>query len=145
MTKSTLTITNPSRSGLAFEGDEGFETAAILAPTSQLGITAMGAFPLSLIALGQNSRWHFDETLTLRPKRTMNATEELESPQKVKITALTEHRRNMITIVGLFEDSEKMERPVEQFAAVGLNNSVYDESTTAADHGQVGEIRPAVS
>ena len=56
MTKSTLTITKPSRSGLALEGDEGFETAAILASTGQLGITAMGAFPFSLIALGQNSR-----------------------------------------------------------------------------------------
>jgi hypothetical protein len=118
MTKSTLTITNPSRSGLALEGDEGFETATILASTSQLGITAMGAFPLSLIALGQNSRWHFDDTLTLRPKRTTNA---------------------------IFDDSQKMERAVEQFATAGLDNSLYDESTTAADHGQVGEIRPAVS
>jgi len=90
MTKSTLTITKPSRSGVALEGDEGFETAAILASTSQLGITAMGAFPLSLIALGQIRRRHFDDTLTLRPKRTMNATEELESPQKVEIAALTE-------------------------------------------------------
>ena len=118
MTKSTLTITNPSRNGLALKGDEGFETTAILASTCQLGITAMGAFPLSLIALGQNSRWHFDDTLTLRPKRTMNA---------------------------IFDDSQKMERAVEQFAAAELDNSVYDESTTAADHGHVGEIRPAVS
>ena len=116
MTKSTLTIANPSRSGLALEGDEGFETAAILASTSQLGITAMGALPFSLIALGQNSRWRFD-ALTLRPKRTTNA---------------------------IFDDSQKMERAVEQFAA-GLDNSVCDESTTAADHGHVGEIRPAVS
>ena len=45
----------------------------------------------------------------------------------------------------IFDDSQKMERAVEQFAAAGLDNSVYDESTTAADHGQVGEIRPAVS
>jgi hypothetical protein len=90
MTKSTLTITKPSRSGVALEGDEGFETAAILASTSPLGITAMGAFPLSLIALGQIRRRHFDDTLTLRPKRTMNATEELESPQKIEIAALTE-------------------------------------------------------
>ena len=117
MTKSTLTIANPSRSGLALEGDEGFETAAILASTSPLGITAMGAFPFSLIALGQNNRWHFDDTLTLRPK-TMNA---------------------------IFDDSQKMERAIEQFAAAGLDNSVYDESTIAADHGHVGEIRPAVS
>ena len=86
MTKSTLTITKPSRSGVALiEGDEGFETAAILASTSPLGITAMGAFPLSLIALGQIRRRHFDDTLTLRPKRTMNATEELESPQEIEI------------------------------------------------------------
>jgi hypothetical protein len=90
MTKSTLTITKPSRSGVALEGDEGFETAAILASTSPLGITAMGAFPLSLIASGQIRRRHFDDTLTLRPKRTMNATEELESPQKIEIAALTE-------------------------------------------------------
>ncbi len=90
MTKSTLTIAKPSRSGVALEGDEGFETAAILASTSPLGITAMGAFPLSLIALGQIRRRHFDDTLTLRPKRTMNATEELESPQKIDIAALTE-------------------------------------------------------
>ena len=118
MTKSTLTITNPSRSGLALEGDEGFETAAILASPSPLVITAMGEFPFSLIALGQNSRWHFEDTLTLRPKRRMN---------------------------DIFDDSQKMERAVEQFAAAGLDNSVYDESTTAADHGHVGEIRPAVS
>ena len=50
----------------------------------------MGAFPVSLIALGQIRRRHFDDTLTLRPKRTMNATEELESPQKIEIAALTE-------------------------------------------------------
>ena len=109
MTKSTLTITKPSRSGVALEGDEGFETAAIPASTSQLGITAMGAFPLSLIALGQI------------------------------------RRRNMTTVVGIFDDSQKMERAVEQFAAAGLDNSAYDESTTAADHGHLGEIRPAVS
>ena len=68
MTRSTLTISKPSRSGIALEGDEGLETAAILASTSPLGITAMGAFPLSLIALGQIKRRHFDDTLTLRPK-----------------------------------------------------------------------------
>jgi hypothetical protein len=89
MTKSTLTITKPSRSGVAPRGGEGFETAAILASTSPLGITAMGAFPLSLIALGQVAS-AFDDTLTLRPKRTMNAAEELESPQKIEIAALTE-------------------------------------------------------
>ena len=81
MTKSTLIITKPSRSEV--EGDEGFETAAILASTGPLGITAMGAFPLSLIASGQIRRRHFDDTLTLRPKRPMNATEELEVSNEV--------------------------------------------------------------
>ncbi len=90
MTKSTLTITKPSRSGVALEGDEGSETTAILASTSPLGITAMGAFPLSLIALGQIRRRHFDDTLTLRPKRTMNATEKLESPQEIEPATLIE-------------------------------------------------------
>ena len=86
----------------------------------------MGAFPLSLIALGQNSRWHFDDTLTLRPNGTMNA---------ICSTTEYDHQRK------IFQDH----RAVEQFAAAGLDNSVYDESTTAADHGHVGEIRPAVS
>jgi hypothetical protein len=50
----------------------------------------MGTFPLSLIALGQIRRRHFDDTLTLRPKKTRNATEELESPQEIEIAARTE-------------------------------------------------------
>ena len=37
----------------------------------------MGSFPLSLIALGQIERPTFRRQLTLRPKRTMNATEKL--------------------------------------------------------------------
>ena len=82
MTKSTLTITKPSRRGVAFEGEERFETAVLLASTSPLGITAMGAFPLSLIALGQIRRRHFDDTLTLRPMKAMNATEKLESRRR---------------------------------------------------------------
>ena len=93
MTKRTLTMTKSSINRVALiEGDEGIvsETAAILASASPLGITTMGAFPLSLIALGQIRRRHFDDTLTLRPKRTMNATEALESPQQIEMTALTE-------------------------------------------------------
>ena len=82
-------MTKSSRNEVT-EGDEGFETAAILASTNPLGITPMGAFPFSLIALGQIRRRQFDDTLTLRSKRTMNATEELESPQKIKIAALTD-------------------------------------------------------
>jgi len=49
----------------------------------------MGTFPLSLIALGQIRRRHFDDTLTLQSKRTISANEELESPQQVGMTALT--------------------------------------------------------
>ena len=60
MTTSTLNITKPSRNGVALEGDESFETAAILASTGPLGITAMGSFPLSLVALGQTR--HFDDS-----------------------------------------------------------------------------------
>jgi hypothetical protein len=60
MTKSTLTTTKPSRNGVAVEGDESFETASILASTGPLGITSMGSFPLSLIALGQIK--HFDDS-----------------------------------------------------------------------------------
>ena len=91
MTKSTLTIAKPSTSRVSLiEGNEGFETAAIFASTNPLGITAMGAFPLSLIALGQTRRRLFDDILTLRPERTMNATEELESPQEIEIAALGE-------------------------------------------------------
>jgi hypothetical protein len=40
--------------------------------------------------LGQIRRRHFDDTLTLRPKRTTNATEALESTQQIEMTALTE-------------------------------------------------------
>ena len=47
----------------------------------------MGTFPLSLIALGKIRRRHFDDTLTLRPA---NATDGLESPQQIEMTALTE-------------------------------------------------------
>jgi hypothetical protein len=61
MTKSTLNITKPSRNGVALEGDESFEATAILASTGPLSITAMGSFPLSLIALGQIR--HFDDSL----------------------------------------------------------------------------------
>ena len=50
----------------------------------------MGTFPLSLIAFGQIRRRHFDDSITPRPKKTRNATEELESPQKIEIAALTE-------------------------------------------------------
>ena len=83
-------MTKSSKAGTLIEGDEGFETAAILASPSPLDITAMGIFPLSLIAFGQIRRRHFDETLTLRPKKTRNSTEELESPQEIEIAALTE-------------------------------------------------------
>jgi hypothetical protein len=68
----TSTLTKSSRNEVALtEGDEGigFETPAILASPSPLGIIAMGTFPLSLIALGQSRRRHFDDTLTLRPER----------------------------------------------------------------------------
>jgi hypothetical protein len=44
----------------------------------------MGAFPLSLIVLGQSRRRHFDETLTLRPKRTVNVNEELDSSRQTE-------------------------------------------------------------
>jgi hypothetical protein len=40
---------------------------------------------------GRNgTRRHFDDTLTLRPKRTTNATEAPESPQQIEMIALTE-------------------------------------------------------
>ena len=52
----------------------------------------MGTFPLSLIALGQIRRRHFDDTLTLRSKRTINANEEPESPQQIEMTRA--HRAN---------------------------------------------------
>jgi hypothetical protein len=86
MTKSSI------NGGALIEGDEGIgsETAAILASASPLGITTMGAFPLSLIALGQITRRHFDDTLTLRPKRITNATEAPESPQQIELIAPTE-------------------------------------------------------
>jgi hypothetical protein len=93
MRKRTLTMTKSSINEAALvEGDERIrsETAAILASASPLGITAMGAFPLSLIALGQITRRHFDDTLTLRPKRTTNATEALESPPQIAIITHTE-------------------------------------------------------
>ena len=73
MTKTTLTMTKSSINRVALiEGDEGAgsETVAILASAGPLGITTMGAFPLSLIALGQITRRHFDDTLTVRPTRT---------------------------------------------------------------------------
>ena len=91
MTKSTLTMTKSSKAGIALiEREEGFETAAILASPSPLVIAAMGTFPLSLIAFGHIRRRHLDDSLTPRPKKTRNATEELESPQEIEIAALTE-------------------------------------------------------
>jgi hypothetical protein len=91
MTKRTLTMTSSSRKVARREGDEGveFETAAVLASASPSGMMTMGTFPLSLIALGQIRRRHFDDTLTLQSKRTISANEELESPQQVGMTALT--------------------------------------------------------
>ena len=93
MTKTTLTLTKSSINRVALiEGDKGAgsETAAILASAGPLGITTMGAFPLSLIALGQITRRHFDDTLTVRPTRTANGTEVFESPRQIDVTALTE-------------------------------------------------------
>jgi hypothetical protein len=83
-------MTKSSENNVAQIEQEGieFETAAILASASPLGITTMGAFPLSLIASGQIRRRHFDNSLTLQPKRTMNATEELETAQQTEMTAL---------------------------------------------------------
>lgn len=71
MTKSTLTKSSRSKAAL-IEGNEGIETAAILASAAPLGIVSMTTFPLSLIALGQIRRKQFDDTLTLRPKRKNN-------------------------------------------------------------------------
>ena len=71
------------------EEDEGLETAAILASPSPLDITATGTFPLSLIAFGQIRHRHF-RALTLRPKKTRNSTEEIESPPEIEIAARTE-------------------------------------------------------
>jgi hypothetical protein len=53
MTHITLTKTESSRNGVAFfEGDQdiGYETAAVAASASPLGIMSMGTFPSSLIA-----------------------------------------------------------------------------------------------
>jgi hypothetical protein len=62
----------------------GIETAAIFASASPLGINPMGAFPLSLIVLGRARRRHFDETLNLRPKRTVNVNQELDSSRQIE-------------------------------------------------------------
>jgi hypothetical protein len=77
MTKSTLTKTKSS-----IEGNQGigFETAAIAASVSPLGIIAMGTFPSSLVASGRMRRWRFDDTLILGPKRNPIG-EELESSE----------------------------------------------------------------
>ena len=102
MTKRTLTMTKSSINRVALiERDEriGSETAAILASASPLCITTMGAFPLSLIALGQITRRHFDDILTLRPKRTTNATEALESSQQIEMIAAL---ATLIALVALF-------------------------------------------
>ena len=89
MTKSTLTKTKPSRNGDAsFDGDEdiGCERAAIFASVSPLSIVAMGTFPFSLIAWSRSRRRHFDDALTLRPKRNLiHVAGELESPQKIAV------------------------------------------------------------
>ena len=53
MKKSTLTKTKSLRNGVAsIEGDQdiGFETAAIVASASPLGIISLGTFPSGLIA-----------------------------------------------------------------------------------------------
>jgi hypothetical protein len=71
MTKSTLTKSSRNKAGL-IEGNEGIETAAILASASPLGMVTMATFPLSLIALGRIWRKQFDDTLTLRPKTNSN-------------------------------------------------------------------------
>ena len=70
MTKNTLTKTKSSRDRVAFiEGGQGigFETAAIAASASPLGIISMGTFPSSLIASGRITRRDFDDAFTLRP------------------------------------------------------------------------------
>lgn len=89
MTKSTLTKTKPSRNGDAsFDGDEdiGCERAAIFASVSPLSIVAMGTFPFSLIAWSRSRRRHFDDALTLRPKRNLiHVAGELESPQQIAV------------------------------------------------------------
>lgn len=66
--------------------DIGCERAAMFASVSPLGIVAMGAFPLSLIAWGRISRRRFDYSLTLRPKKDPNhAAGELETPQQIAV------------------------------------------------------------
>ena len=60
MTHITLTKTESSRNGVAFfEGDQdiGYETAAIVASASPLGIMSMGTFPSSLIAWASSQTW----------------------------------------------------------------------------------------
>jgi len=87
MTKSTPKTRSPAN------GDEGigFETAVLLASVSPLSIVTMGTFPSSLIAWGRMRRQHFDDSLSLEAnKNPLNATEELESPQQSKATALVE-------------------------------------------------------
>jgi hypothetical protein len=65
MTQITLTKTESSRNGVAFiEGDQdiGYETAAIVASASPLGLISMGTFPSSLIAWAGSRRRHFYES-----------------------------------------------------------------------------------
>ncbi len=47
----------------------------------------------------------------------------------------------MTTVVGIFDDASNLEKAVERLAAAGIDNTVYDESTVAAEQGRVGEIR----
>ncbi len=47
----------------------------------------------------------------------------------------------MTTVVGIFDDASNLEKAVERLAAAGVDNTVYDESTAAAEQGRAGEIR----
>ena len=85
MTKNTLTKTKSSRDRVAFiEGGQGigFETAAIAASASPLGIISMGTFPFEPNCLGPDHASGF--------RRRPHSATELESLQQIEMKALTE-------------------------------------------------------
>jgi hypothetical protein len=58
------------------------------------------------------------------------------------VTDLTEKRKSLTTIVGIFDDAWNVEKAIGQLAAAGFEDTVYDEAIVAEQPGALGAIRP---
>ena len=48
----------------------------------------------------------------------------------------------MTTVVGIFDDAWNVEKAIEQLAAAGFEDTVYDEAIVAEQPDALGTIRP---